>query len=546
MDTDATAVLRPNLGGESAAALPDIPLGIRDFVAVDVGEGVLYAEQRRSGDPHVLTYLARCNEAGIALTLVATGADVIARERAREGRIARPDDEALYNRQAALDLLRNAAELRVSDIHILRREEYVEIQGRIKGELRVIDRLLTADGDALMRAFYQSIATSRDASYNIRDVQNAQISGSDLAESGLLSVRIVRGPAFPAEAGGNFMMLRLQYGSANLARPSPGSGSGRGSGAVRPRASRGGGLVEPQRPPGEFRLAAMGFTPKQVEDLRFLADVPNGVVILTGPTGSGKTSTIFECIAHLGREYPGKRTITIEDPVEYPMPWAVQLEVQNAVSEADTGRAFGHYLRAALRMDPDNLLCGEIRGAEVALATIAAGITGHLVYTTLHVTDPYLAIDRIEQMDPYRLNRKTFCNHKIIRGIVAQRLVPRLCDNCAVPLCRDPDRLLPAMRAALETYGDLDLVRLRGRGCPDCGGDGWGGRQAVAEVVVTHSAMMVDFITKGSEVARRNHRERAGADQSLLENAMERALAGDFDPRDVARHVDIIVPRGSE
>lgn len=544
MDTNATAALRPVFGGDSSAALPDIPLGIRDFVAIDVGEGVLYAEQRRSGDPHVLTYLARCNEAGIALALVAAGADVIARERAREGRIARPDDEALYNRQAALALLRNAAELRVSDIHILRREEYVEIQVRIKGELRVMDRLLTADGDALMRAFYQSIATSRDASYNIRDVQNAQISGADLAESGLSSVRIVRGPAFPAEAGGNFMVLRLQYGSANLARSGPGPGSG--SGAVRPRALRGGGLVEPQRPPGEFRLAGMGFTAKQVEDLRFLADAPNGVVILTGPTGSGKTSTIFECIAHLGREYPGKRTITIEDPVEYPMPWAVQLEVQNAVSEADTGRAFGHYLRAALRMDPDNLLCGEIRGAEVALATIAAAITGHLVYTTLHVTDPYLAIDRIEQMDPRRLDRKTFCNHKIIRGIVAQRLVPRLCDGCAVPLRHDPDRLPPAMLSALRTYGDIDHVRLRGKGCPDCGGDGWGGRLAVAEVVVANSAMMVDFVTGGSELARRNHRARDGADRSLLENALARSLAGDFDPRDVARHVDIIVPRGSE
>ncbi|MDR3535212.1 MAG: ATPase, T2SS/T4P/T4SS family [Acetobacteraceae bacterium] len=536
MDVEAPVISRPILASNVPVEMPAIPDRIRDFVAVDLPARILHVERRILGDPHLMTWVSRCEGAGLRLTMKPADMDELARLREKESQAVRPGDEDLHNRLAALELVRRAAELRASDIHLLMPATHAEIQVRIKGDLKVLDRLTYAEGEALARSLYQSIATARDASYNPLELQNAQISGRELADTGLTSVRIVRGPAFPVEENGSFMILRLQYASTAAAR-----GTTRSAGGLVRVA-----LVAPRRPEGELRLREMGFTPKQEKAMRLMAEAPNGVVILTGPTGSGKTSTIFECMSHLAREYPGRRQISIEDPVEYPMPWAIQLEVTNATTETETGLAFAHRLRAALRMDPDIIMSGEVRGADVGVATINAALTGHLVYTTLHVTDPFLAIDRLEMMDRERLHRQMICDHTIIRGLVAQRLVPRLCDACAVDLAKDRSRLPPEIYEALETYGDLSKVRVRGEGCKNCGGDAISGRVAVAEVVVTTPELMRDFVDNGTEAARRNHRRRKGADGSLLENVVDRVLAGLIDPNDIGRFVDRLVPRESQ
>jgi type II secretory ATPase GspE/PulE/Tfp pilus assembly ATPase PilB-like protein len=168
------------------------------------------------------------------------------------------------------------------------------------------------------------------------------------------------------------------------------------------------------------------------------------------------------------------------------------------------------------------------------------------VWTTLHVTDPFLSVERLEMMDPQRLHRRVFCDHKIVRGLIAQRIVPQLCPHCSVPLSEHleeiPDRLL----SALKTYGDISAVRLKGPGCARCGGDGIAGRMAVAEVVVTDARLMRDFIDHGTDVARRNHRQREDTDLSLMENAVMRVLDGSVDPRHVGQYVDVVVPKGEE
>src|SRR5690606_23226263 len=143
-------------------------------------------------------------------------------------------------------------------------------------------------------------------------------------------------------------------------------------------------------------------------------DAPNGIIIITGPTGSGKTTTRYECLMETARSKPYRRLVTIEDPVEYPMPWATQLFVTDARNEADTGSAYSERLRAALRMAPNILLIGELRSADVALSALEAAVTSHQVYTTMHVTDPFLFVDRLELMDPDRLNRRAICDHKIV------------------------------------------------------------------------------------------------------------------------------------
>jgi type II secretory ATPase GspE/PulE/Tfp pilus assembly ATPase PilB-like protein len=253
---------------------------------------------------------------------------------------------------------------------------------------------------------------------------------------------------------------------------------------------------------------------------------------------------MYEALREIARTKPGRRLVTVEDPVEYPMEWAVQMAVTGARNDAETGAAFSDRLRVALRMAPNIILIGELRGPDVAVSALEAAVTGHQVWTTMHVTDPFLFVDRLELMDGARLARRVFCDHKIIRGVVAQRLLPRLCPDCSVPLADAPDVLPAAMIATLATWGSLDQVRLRnGEGCTRCGKEGSVERFAVAEIVVMDGAIMRDFVTEGSEIARNNYRTRPDADPSILEAAIGHVLAGSVDPRDVEDCVDIIEPR---
>jgi type II secretory ATPase GspE/PulE/Tfp pilus assembly ATPase PilB-like protein len=302
-------------------------------------------------------------------------------------------------------------------------------------------------------------------------------------------------------------------------------------------------LPSPRFSETELHLKDMGFSATQIGKLYRLMDCPNGMVVFTGPTGSGKTTTLFEVLQESARCKPYRRLVTVEDPVEYPMPWAVQMEVPGARNQKETGELYGERLRVALRMAPHIILLGELRGAEVSVTAVEAAITGHQVWTTLHATDPFLVVDRLELMDPQRLNRRVFCHPRILRGIISQRLLPRLCPHCSTSQASSPEQ--QRLLAALATWGNPSQVRFRGLGCSHCQGSGVSGRRAVAEVVICDEALMKDFIEQGGEMARRNYRARAEADPSLLESSIALVLQGLVDPVSVEDQVDWIEPRNA-
>jgi general secretion pathway protein E len=509
------------------AEIYPLPTKIVGNVAFDRANKTVYVDRRFAGEPLLLTWQDRNKAVGHVFHIKPVALDELAKLRAGGLRIVENIDQDQLVRVDGMDILKTASKYQASDIHFMCRVEHTEIQVVVKGKLRTLMLRSQAEGEALIRAFYQGIATVRDASFNPLEFQNAQISLESLPPgSGLTSVRIIRGPCFPQSQGGAFMTLRLQYRS---------SFSPVHDKDLKP-------LRFPNRPDGEFNLGSKGFTQSQIEKIQQLIDSPNGIIIVTGPTGSGKSTTQYEILKERARQKPYSRLVTIEDPVEYPMDFAVQLEVTGTKSEAETGAAFGERLRAGLRMAPNGIQVGELRGADVAVTAFEAAVTGHQVWTTMHVSDPYLFVERLELMDETRLNRRVFCDPKIVRGVIAQRLLPKLCE-CATSLSGSEGNVSNRLISALRTWGDISRVRLQGDGCELCNHDGTLGRFAVGEVVVTDATLMDNFISKGTAFARDHHRKQEGADPSMLERGIKYALEGLVDPRTVEEQIDLIEPR---
>jgi len=217
-------------------------------------------------------------------------------------------------------------------------------------------------------------------------------------------------------------------------------------------------------------LDRLGLSPNQLPKIRAMTDLPHGVILLTGPTGSGKTTTLYAILARLNTA--GVKIITVEDPVEYQMEGISQVQVHSKID-----LTFANVLRSVLRHDPDVILIGEIRDSETADIAVRSSLTGHLVLSTLHTNDAPSAITRLTDMgvEPYLIA-------SCVEGIVAQRLVRRVCPQCA-----HPDDLAPEIRSEiLACYPHFaETARfVLGNGCPNCAFTGYRGRSAINEVMV--------------------------------------------------------------
>ncbi|RWA55694.1 hypothetical protein AU476_06165 [Cupriavidus sp. UYMSc13B] len=516
--------------GEPGAphAVPAPPVALTRYVVYpeqvsDSEPLTIYIDARHVGTSACLTWLEDLRrihsnvqvEPKSAQDLEELRQELVARQTRRE-----EADQQTLNK--AWRLFVDCAAIGASDVHLLLREQHAQVQVRVKGDLKVVENhsMLREEGEALARAIYTGLSTVKDATYNPLEFQNAQIKGAVFPGSGLSSVRIIRGPAYPIEEGGGSLVARLQYEQVAGRPESQVNG-------LRPLTLR-----VPDIPTDPLRLGEMGFTALQMELFEQIVRLPKGIALITGPTGSGKTTTLFELMRYQAQLFPGARQITTEDPVEYPQPWAIQLSAE--------GDLFQDRVRAMLRMDPDIIFVGELRKAGEAVAALQAAMTGHFVWTTLHVNDPYEVFTRLEVLDQMLLPPRLTCNHSLVSAITAQRVVSRLCPDCSQPLATHRNALPGFMLRALESWGDTSLVRVRGEGCPTCMGDAVVGQQAVAEIVLTSEGFMEDVLERGVAVARRNHRRKSGSDKSMLSNAMELVLSGKLSPIDVHRGVEKI------
>jgi type IV pilus assembly protein PilB len=325
-------------------------------------------------------------------------------------------------------LLLEAIAERASDIHLERYGDDVRVRLRVDGDLRDFRRIRIGSGDLVGLVNVIKVSASLD-----------------IAER-----RLPQGGRIRRKAGGKAYDLRVQtqpslYGEHVVIRLLP-------------------------QDTKVLAIEDLGFPSALAIEYRRLLDSPGGLVLVVGPTGSGKTTTLYGGLQHIARD-PTRKIITAEDPIEYAI-WGVQ---QTQV-RPELGFAFQHAMRAFVREDPDVILLGEIRDPETALEAIRASQTGHLVLSTLHCNDTIDAVQRLFDLD---VHPNSIASELL--AVFGQRLAKRICEGCRAPVAPDP-------AVSTEVFPDgvpEGFVCFAGRGCSRCGGHGSHGRIAVVEYLRT-------------------------------------------------------------
>jgi type IV pilus assembly protein PilB len=272
------------------------------------------------------------------------------------------------------------------------------------------------------------------------------------------------------------------------------------------------------------QLTDLGVDAHTLPQLEQAAELPNGLLLVTGPTGSGKSSTLYAMLDRLNTE--DLCLLTVEDPVESRIPGVTQVQC-----DEETGLSYATTLRSFLRQDPDVIMVGEIRDTETADIALKAALTGHLVLSTLHTNDAPGAILRLVNM-----NLEPFIIASSLRLIVAQRLIRRLCSACktAKPLTTAP---FPSLRDAMARAGiaDADVRIWEPVGCPKCGGAGYRGRTGIFEVLKVTPGIEELILARASSSDVRA-RARAEGMLTLRDAALMKALAGETSLAEVFEH----------
>jgi general secretion pathway protein E len=269
-------------------------------------------------------------------------------------------------------------------------------------------------------------------------------------------------------------------------------------------------LGKSSRLPG---LDELGAGPGQIEQLLNLVERPNGVVLLSGPTGSGKTTSIYRLLTHLNDGV--RKIVTVEDPVEFDLPGVIQMQVRS-----DIGLDFAAGLRSILRQDPDVIMVGEIRDPETARIAVQAALTGHLVISSVHTNSALAAVARLVD-----LGIESYLLSDVIRGVAAQRLVRRLCQSCARPSDRAQVEGYEAAAADLSAGPGTKASWREPVGCERCAGTGFLGRIGLFEIAAASPELEQGIRRQAGEDELTRTARRSGF-RTLFEDGYLKARAG--------------------
>jgi general secretion pathway protein E len=343
--------------------------------------------------------------------------------------------------QRVNQILAQAVNAKASDIHIETYEEKSVVRIRVDGEIFPIDDIDNKDAPAIVS--------------RIKILSQLDIAERRMPQDGRTKIRVhgkemdVRVSTVPT-AFGESVVMRLLEKNFDL-----------------------------------LSLQSLHFTPPTLAAMRQLLAVPHGILLVTGPTGSGKSTTLYASMQEL--EGQNLKILTVEDPVEYRLPWLNQVQVQPQI-----GLTFAQVLRAFLRQDPDVIMIGEMRDGETAEIAVQAALTGHLVLSTLHTNSAMGAIVRLINMgvEPYLITAS-------VVGVLAQRLVRQLCGDCKQPLSAEQARAAAASLGVAPT-GETTLYKPVG--CASCRNTGYRGRVAIHELLRLTDEVKQQVLERGTAV----------------------------------------------
>lgn len=372
-------------------------------------------------------------------------------------------------------LIADAVDARASDIHIEPTDDRLAIRFRIDGVLR--------DRPALPAAMRAPLVSRIKvmAGLNIAERRLPQDGRLRLAVRGQeIDLRVATAPSIHGES----VVLRI-LDRSNLA----------------------------------LDLTTLGFDPMLADEFRRALHRPHGIVLVTGPTGSGKTTTLYAALAELNER--GRKLLTVEDPIEYRLPGVIQTQVNPGI-----GFTFGSALRSFLRQDPDVMMVGEIRDGETVQIAVQAALTGHVILSTLHTNSAAGAVGRLLDMgvEPFLLG-------SVLNGVLAQRLVRRLCG-----VCRESSDIDTEAAVALAQQQGMTPPQTlyRAAGCDTCGGSGYKGRVALHELLVVTDAIGRLILHNADGRAIVEEATRSGM-RSLLGDGIAKAAAGQTSLAEVLR-----------
>jgi len=263
---------------------------------------------------------------------------------------------------------------------------------------------------------------------------------------------------------------------------------------------------------GLIKLEKLGFIPEQLDEFKSIISKSYGIVLLTGPTGSGKTTTLYAALNQVNSK--DKNIITVEDPVEYKLNRINQIQIKPKIN-----LTFANTLRSILRQDPDIIMVGEIRDAETAQIAVQAALTGHLVFSTLHTNDAASALTRLIDMDV-----ETFLISSSVIGVIAQRLVRVICEKCKEEYTPGKD-VLNALNIKTNSKDNAKVKLYRGTGCSFCKNTGYYGRTSIYELIVLDEEIRSLIISKASSNIIKDAAIKKGM-KTLKNSGLEKALQG--------------------
>ena len=330
---------------------------------------------------------------------------------------------------AAVDkLVKEAISVGASDIHMESYEQGLDLRYRIDGELHHIDKIPMSEASAMVK--------------RLKVMANMDIAQERVTQGGRISLKIggqefdLRVSVVPVPAGESIVMRILKKGAFNLT------------------------------------LADLGFQEETREKFGHILSQPYGMILVCGPTGSGKSTTLYASLKQIQR--PDRKLLTVEDPIEYQMPGICQVQVNMAPREEEKKVSFARVLREFLRQDPDVILVGEIRDTETAAIGIQAALTGHLLLSTIHTNDSVGIIARLMDMDV-----EPFLIGSTLLGGLAQRLARKICTQC-----REEIPITDELKIAFEKEGMQPPPHMyKGTGCKRCHDTGYRGRVGLYELM---------------------------------------------------------------